>query len=125
MGRVVITGDVIYSSTFVLQGSLILAVYNFGAQCVGRFVDVFRLVDSSKLFGETCYVGYSQHRVSGVGDAGSRSVLCSGLAGLGDLWGPFRVVVGFQGGTHMYEFGFLVCLVGDVLLSSGGEGTYY
>ena len=25
----------------------------------------------------------------------------------------------------MYEFGFLVCLVGDVLLSSGCEGTYY
>ena len=86
--RVVITGDVIYCSTFVLQGSLVFGVYNFGAQCVGRFVvhvDVFRLVDSSKLFGETCYVGYSQHRASGVGAAGSRSVLCSGLAGPGDL----------------------------------------
>ena len=38
VGRVVITCDVIYSSTFVLQGSLVLGVYNFGAQCVGRFV---------------------------------------------------------------------------------------
>ena len=36
--RVVITGDVIYSSTFVLQWSLVLGVYNLGAQCVGRFV---------------------------------------------------------------------------------------
>ena len=38
VGRVVITRDVIYCSTFVLQGSLFLGVYNFGAQCVGRFV---------------------------------------------------------------------------------------
>ena len=45
----------------------------------------FRLVDSSKFFGETCYVGYSQLRASGVGAAGSRSVLCSGLARPGDL----------------------------------------
>ena len=28
VGRVVITSDVIYSSTFVLQGSLVLGVYN-------------------------------------------------------------------------------------------------
>ena len=88
--RVVITGDVIYCSTFVLQGSLVFGVYNFGAQCVGRFVvlvhvDVFRLVDSSKLFGETCYIGYTQHRASGVGAAGSRSVLCLELAGPGDI----------------------------------------
>ena len=40
-------GDVLYCSTFVL------GVYNFGAQCVDRFVvhiDVVRLVDLSKLF---------------------------------------------------------------------------
>ena len=70
-----------------------------------------RLVDLSKLFGETCYVGNIQHSASGVGAAGSRSVLCSGLAGPGDLLGSFRVVVGSQGGTHMYEFGFLVYLI--------------
>ena len=80
----------IYSSTlnFVLKGRFVLGVYNLGAQCVGRFavhVDVMRLVDSSKLFGETCYVGYSQHRAPGVGAAGSCSVLTSGLAGPGDL----------------------------------------
>ena len=58
VGRVVITSDVIYSSTFVLQGSLVPGVYNLEAQCAGRFVvhvDVMRLVDSSKLFGKTCY----------------------------------------------------------------------
>ena len=83
MVRVVITCDVIYCSTFVLQGSLVLGVYNLGAQCVGWFVvhvDVLRLVDTSQLFGETCYVWDSQHGASGVGAAGSRSVLSSRLA---------------------------------------------
>ena len=92
MSLVVITGDVTYSSTFVLLERLVRGVYNLGAQCVGRFVvhvDVMRLVDSPELFGETCYVGYSQHRASGVGAAGSCSVLCLGLARPGDLLGPF------------------------------------
>ena len=77
-----------HSATFVLQGSLVLGVYNLGAQCVGRpmlHMDVMRLVDQSKLSGETCYVGNFQHCASGVGAAGSCSVLCSGLAGPGDL----------------------------------------
>ena len=85
MGRVVITCDVIYSSTFVLQGSLVLGVYNLGAQCVGWFVihmDVVCFVDTSQLFGETCYVWDSQHGASGVGAAGSRSVLSSRLASI-------------------------------------------
>ena len=47
---------------------------------LGRFVDL------SKLFGETCYVGISQHRAPGVGTVGPGcDVLCSVHAGPGDL----------------------------------------
>ena len=37
LGR--ITSDVIYCPRFVLQGSLVLGVYNLGAQCDCRFVN--------------------------------------------------------------------------------------
>ena len=48
-------------------------------------MDVVCFVDTSQLFGETGYVWDSQHGVSGVGAAWSRSVLSSGLTGPGDL----------------------------------------
>ena len=38
VGRVVVTRDVIDCPTLVLQWSLVLGVYNPGAQCVGRTV---------------------------------------------------------------------------------------
>ena len=60
-------------------------MYNLGAQCVGRFVvhiDIVCIVDPSKLFVKTYYVGNSQHRASGVGAAGPCSVLYLRLAGM-------------------------------------------
>ena len=90
VGLVVITQDIVDSSTLVLQGSLVHGRHNLGAQCVGTCqlcgTDVMRLVDLSKLFGETCYVGISQHRAPGVGAIGPGcDVVCSVLAGPGDL----------------------------------------
>ena len=48
-------------------------------------MDVVCVVDTSQLFGETCYVWDSRHVASGVGAAGFRSVLSSGLAGPGNF----------------------------------------